>query len=477
MKTANFIAGEWRPSVEGRTYTKLNPYRTSDVVGEFPASDEHDVDAAVAAAGAAFGAWSAMAPQRRGAVLFRAAAAIDLRLQEIAGDMTREMGKPLRESRLEVSRGADTLRFYAGEGWRSQGEIFGQAATGNQIQVLRRPLGVVGLICPWNFPLSIPLWKAAPALAYGNCVVLKVAYEAPATGLHLAACFEEAELPAGVFNVVVGRGAEVGTPLVCDPRVRAVSFTGSMATGELVRNKAMALGKRVQLELGGHSPLVVMHDADLARASEAAYAGAFWSAGQKCTATRRIYVHDRVYDAFKSRFAQRIERGVVGDPQDPSTEVGPLVSDQQMTDVLAGVDHGRKEGGTLLLGAERIGDDGYMLTPALFEDVDDDGFLSREEVFGPVASLYSFSDLDEAIERCNGTRYGLSASIFTRDTDTVQRFVNGIDAGVIRVNAATAGGEPHVPFGGTKGSGYGPREQGRAALDFYTETTTVYQNP
>jgi aldehyde dehydrogenase (NAD+) len=239
----------------------------------------------------------------------------------------------------------------------------------------------------------------------------------------------------------------------------------------------MKLGKRVQLELGGHSPLVVMDDADLHRASDATYAGAFWSAGQKCTATRRIYVHDRVYDAFKGLLAERIGRGIVGDPADPETEVGPLVSCGQLTDVLAAVERGRQEGGTLLLGAERIGDDGYLVTPALFEDVADGGFLSREEVFGPVASLYRFCDLDEAIERCNGTRFGLSASIFTRDTASVQRFVNAVEAGVIRVNAATAGGEPHVPFGGTKESGYGPREQGRAALDFYTETTTVYQNP
>ncbi len=477
MSAANFIGGEWLASAGGRTYEKRNPFQTADVVGEFPASEATDVDAAVGAAVDAFGDWAALSPQRRGAILFQAAERILARVAEIAGDMTREMGKPIRESSAEVSRGADQLRFYAGEGWRAQGEIFSQGATGNQVQVLRRPLGVVGLICPWNFPFSIPLWKAAPALAYGNCVVLKAAAEAPSGALHLAGCLHEAGLPPGVFNVVVGRGDEVGTPLVKHPSVRAISFTGSVGVGEQVRQEAVPLGKRVQLELGGHSPLVVMDDADLARASEAAFAGAFWSAGQKCTATRRIYVHERVYDEFLVLFLQRIERGAVGDPADPATEVGPLVSEHQLTDVVGAIERGRSEGGTLVRGGERLGSDGFMLAPAVFEDVADLDYLSREEVFGPVTSIYRFGDLDEAIERSNSTRFGLSASIFTRDSENVQRFVARIEAGVVRVNAATAGGEPHVPFGGSKGSGYGPREQGRAALDFYTETVTVYQNP
>jgi alpha-ketoglutaric semialdehyde dehydrogenase len=477
VRAANFIGGEWRDSVGGRTYEKHNPFRPADVVGEFPASEASDVDTAVEAASDARGAWAALPPQQRGAILFRAADAVQARVEEIAGAMTREMGKPIRESTAEVSRGADQLRFYAGEGWRVQGEIFTQGATGNQVQVLRRPLGVVGLICPWNFPFSIPLWKAAPALAYGNCVVLKAATEAPASALHLAACLHEAGLPGGVFNVIVGRGADVGTSLIEHPGVRAISFTGSVPVGHQVRDQAVPLGKRVQLELGGHSPLVVMADADLSRACEAAFAGAFWSAGQKCTATRRIYVQDGVYDEFKAAFTQRIEHGAIGDPTAPATEVGPLVSEQQLGDVLAAVERGCGEGGTLVRGGARIGTDGYVMAPALFEDVDDRGFLSREEVFGPVTTMYRFGVLDEAIERSNNTRFGLSASIFTRDSGTVQRFVSGIEAGVIRVNAATAGGEPHVPFGGTKESGYGPREQGRAARDFYTETVTVYHNP
>jgi alpha-ketoglutaric semialdehyde dehydrogenase len=477
VKAANFIGGEWLASAGGRTYEKRNPFRTADVVAEFPASEASDVDAAVDAATQTRRMWAELSPQQRGEILFRAADVVQSRVSEIAGDMTREMGKPIRESSAEVSRGADQLRFYAGEGWRAQGEIFTQSATGNQVQVLRRPLGVVGLICPWNFPFSIPLWKAAPALAYGNCVVLKAASEAPAGALHLAACLHEAGLPPGVFNVVVGRGGDVGTPLVKHPGVRAISFTGSVGVGEQVRQEAVPLGKRVQLELGGHSPLVVMDDADLERASEAAFAGAFWSAGQKCTATRRIYVQQRAYDPFRVLLTRRIERGAVGDPTDPVTEVGPLVSEQQLTDVLGAIERGVHEGGTLVRGGERLGDDGFMVAPALFENVAQRDFLSQEEVFGPVTSLYRFAELDEAIEQSNSTRFGLSASIFTPNSGTVQRFVAGIEAGVVRVNAATAGGEPHVPFGGTKGSGYGPREQGRAARDFYTETVTVYQNP
>jgi acyl-CoA reductase-like NAD-dependent aldehyde dehydrogenase len=477
VNRANFIAGEWCASASGETYEKRNPFDSHDVIGDFPASDARDVDRAVEAAAVAFPAWSRLSGQQRGAVLFRAADAIERRAEQIARDMTREMGKPLRESRIEAGRSADTLRFYAGEGWRSQGEIYSQALTGNPIYALRRPLGVVGLICPWNFPLSIPLWKSAPALAHGNAVVLKVAYEAPAVGLHLAACFEEAGLMAGAFNVIVGRGSEVGPALVRHPRVRALSFTGSVAVGHEVRDGATALGKRVQLELGGHSPLVVMADADLPRATEAAYAGAYWSAGQKCTATRRIYVQDQLYDSFRERLLARMAGAAVGDPADPATDIGPLVNASQMEAVLAAIERGQAQGGTLLAGGERIGGDGYLVTPALFENVGDGDYLSCEEVFGPVASLYRFGDLDEAIQRANASPFGLSASIFTRDPASVQRFVREVEAGIIRINAATAGGEPHVPFGGAKDSGYGPREQGRAALEFYTETVTVYQNP
>jgi aldehyde dehydrogenase (NAD+) len=473
---ANFVGGEWRPSASGRTYEKHSPWRPSEVVGEFPASGEEDVNAAVEAAAAAFPEWSRKPAAQRAAVLMAAADALERRVEQMAQDMTLEMGKPLREARMEAARGAAVLRFFAGEAFRPKGELFEQSGTGSSVYTVRRPLGVVGLITPWNFPAAIPLWKSAPALVYGNTVVIKLAQEAPLTGLHIAACLEEAGIPAGVYNVVIGRGSEVGTPLVKHPLVKAISFTGSVPVGEQVREEATALGKRVQLELGGHNPLIVMADADLDRAVEAAYAGAFWSAGQKCTATRRIYVQDPVYDEFRERLLARIDRGVVGDPTDPTTEVGPIVSEKQLDDVLAGVDRGKKEGGTLLAGGERLDDEAYLLGPTVFEGVADDAFLSCEEVFGPVTSLYRFSDEDEALRRANAVEFGLSASIFTSNLGTAQRFVNELEAGILHVNSQTAGAEPHVPFGGMKSSGFGPHEQGRAAMDFYTEIVTVYHD-
>ena len=473
---SNLIAGEWRPSASGETYEKRNPARPSEVVGEFPASGEADVHAAVEAAAAAFPGWAGTPAAQRGAILLQAAELIDARVEEIAQDMTREMGKPLREARMESARAAAIFRFFAGEAWRPKGEMYEQSTTGSAVYTLRRPLGVVGLITPWNFPAAIPAWKLAPALVFGNTVVLKLAQEAPLTGLHLAACLDEAGLPAGVLNVVIGRGAAVGTPLVRHPEVRAISFTGSVEVGRQVREAATELGKRVQLELGGQNPLIVMADAKLDKAVEAAYAGAFWSAGQKCTATRRIYVEDSLYDAFKERLLERIEAGKVGDPADPETEVGPVVNEKQLTDILAAVEQGTREGGTVLAGGERLDDDAYLIAPTLFEDVDDDAMLSCEEVFGPVTSLYRFGTLDEAIERANSVEFGLSASIFTTNLEATHRFVNEVEAGLLHVNSQTAGADVHVPFGGIKGSGFGPHEQGRAALEFYTEVVTVYQD-
>jgi alpha-ketoglutaric semialdehyde dehydrogenase len=470
---ANYIGGEWRPSRSGRTYEKRNPARPSDVVGTFPASGDEDVAAAVEAAAAAFPEWSGRHASQRVAILSKAADAIDARVEDIAQDMTREMGKPLREARMESARGAAIFRFFAGEAYRQVGELYEQAANGRAVFTQRRALGVVALITPWNFPAAIPAWKLAPALIYGNTVVMKLAQEAPLTGMNLAACLDMAGLPPGVLNVVIGRGSEVGTPLVRHPGVRAVSFTGSVAVGHEVRDEATRLGKRVQLELGGHNPLVVMADADLGKAVEAAYAGAFWSAGQKCTATRRIYVEDPVYDQFRELFLARIERGKVGDPADPETEVGPLVNEKQLNDVLEAVARGADEGGRIVTGGERVDEDAYLVAPTVFEDVADDAMLSCEEVFGPVTSLYRFGTLDEAIARANAVSFGLSASIFTTSLEASTRFVAQAQAGMLHVNQQTAGADVHVPFGGLKGSAFGPHEQGRAAIEFYTESVTV----
>lgn len=476
LGSTNFIAGEWVPSHNGRTYVRRNPWRPSEVVGEFPSSGADDVAAAVSAAADAGPAWARMPAAKRCAFLASAANAIETRIEEIAQDMTREMGKPLRESRMEAARAAAILRYFSGEGWRPLGQMFEQSMTGTAVYTRRRPLGVVGLITPWNFPAAIPTWKTAPALAYGNTVVIKLAQDAPITGLHLARAFQEAGLPEGVLNVVIGRGSDVGEPLVTDGRVRAISFTGSVPVGHGVRDQAVALGKRVQLELGGHNPLIVADDANIDAAVQAAYAGAFWSAGQKCTATRRILVQDDVYTEFRTRLLERIAAGTVGDPSDPETEVGPLVNQAQFQDVLLGIARGREEGGTVVTGGERADPDAYLIAPTLFEDVADDAFLSCEEVFGPVTSLYRFAALDDAIERANAVRFGLSASVFTGSLATAERCVNELEAGILHINSQTAGADVHVPFGGSKASGYGPHEQGRAAIEFYTEEITVYRD-
>jgi acyl-CoA reductase-like NAD-dependent aldehyde dehydrogenase len=470
----NYVAGEWRPAASGDTYEKRNPMRPAEVVATLASSSDQDVQAAVAAAEAAFADWAALPMAKRASFLSAAAASLEARAEQVAQDMTAEMGKPLRESRGETARAAQILRYAASQAFQPVGEHFEQSATGATVSTRRRPLGVVGLITPWNFPIAIPVWKLAPALVYGNTVVLKLAYEAPLTGLHVAEAFADAGLPAGVLNVLTGRGSTVGAALVRDPRVRAISFTGSVATGHGVRDEATKLGKRVQLELGGHNPLIVLADADLDRAAEAAFAGAFWSAGQKCTATRRIYVQDEVYDAFKDRLLARIARGRVGDPTDPDVEVGPIVNEQQFDGILEAIERGRREGGEVLAGGERAHEEAYLIAPTVFEGVADDAFLSCEEVFGPVTSLYQFGDLDEALRRANAVEFGLSAAIFTSSLSAATRFQNEAQAGLIHVNSQTAGAEVHVPFGGIKSSGFGPHEQGRASLEFYTDVVTVY---
>jgi len=472
----NLVGGEWVGSASGETYDKRDPWRPSLVTGTFPASDATDARAAVDAAAEAAAGWAQRPAPQRAEILVKAAAAVEARVERIAQDMTAEMGKPLREARMEAARAATILRYSAGEAFRPVGEVYEPSVANQMLYTRRRPLGVVGLITPWNFPAAIPVWKLAPALIYGNTVVLKLGYEAPRTGLHIAECFAEAGLPPGVLNVLTGAGSKAGAELVSNRAVRALSFTGSVAVGHAVRNEATARGCRVQLELGGHNPFIVLPDAELDRAVEAAFAGAFWSAGQKCTATRRILVHEAVYDAFREKLLARVAAARVGDPADPATEVGPVVNEGPMQEILAAVERGKAEGGTVAAGGVRASDDGYLIAPTVFESVADDAFLSCNEVFGPVTSLYRFTTLDEALERANAVPFGLSAAIFTRDARATHRFASELQAGILHVNSQTAGADVHVPFGGLKDSAWGPHEQGRAALEFYTETVTVYQD-
>ena len=454
------------------TYQKRNPFN-GDIVGEHPAADVAQTIEAVDAATDAFPAWASLPLQQRAAFLTGAARLLEVRVETIAADMTAEMGKPIREARGETLRAAQIVRYAASSAFRATGQEFEQAG-GGSVSVLRRPLGVVGLITPWNFPIAIPAWKLAPALMCGNTAVLKLAYDAPATGLHLARAFTDAGLPGGVLQVLTGRGSVIGEALTHEQRVRAISFTGSVTTGSGVRDAVTTRGARVQLELGGQNPLIIMADADLDRAAAAAFAGAFWSAGQKCTATRRIYVHDEAYDAFRDKLLARIKRGRIGDPLDPEVEVGPIVSESQYADIFAAIERGKQEGGAVIAGGQGADDHGYLIAPTVFEGVRDDAFLSCEEVFGPVTSLYRFETLDEAMRRANGVPFGLSAGIFTSSLATATRFKNGAEAGLIHINSQTAGADVHVPFGGIKGSGFGPHEQGRAAIEFYTDLVTIY---
>jgi len=472
----NYVGGEWRAPASGETYEKRSPWRPSVVTGTYPASDAVDARAAIEAARDAFPAWSALPASQRAAFFGKAADAIEARAERVAQDMTAEMGKPLREARLETLRAATILRYAAGEAWRPIGEQYAPSVPDQRLYTLRRPLGVVGLITPWNFPIAIPVWKLAPALIYGNTVVLKVGYEAPRTGLHVAESFAEAGLPAGVLNVLTGSGSKAGAEIVSNQSVRALSFTGSVEVGKSVRERATARDCRVQLELGGHNPLLVTAAAEIDRAVEAAYAGAFWSAGQKCTATRRILVQGEVYDEFRDKLLARVAAGKVGDPADPEVEVGPVVNEGALEEILGAIERARDEGGTVLAGGERADEDGYLIAPTVFEGLADDAELSCEEVFGPVTTLYRYTTLEEGIERANAVPFGLSASIFTRDLREAQRFTEEIGAGIIHVNSQTAGADVHVPFGGIKGSGWGPHEQGRAAIEFYTEVVTVYQD-
>lgn len=472
----NYIGGAWQRASRGETYSTFDPMRPSRLVFKAASSDTEDIESAVKAAAAAAPAWAALSTAQRGAYLDHAAVALEARGEHVARDITAESGKPISEARIEVAAALQVLRYAAQEACWPRGEHFEQLATSGRVLTRRRPLGVIAAITPWNFPCLIPARKLAPALACGNTVVLKPARDTPLGSLDLAAAFAAAELPGGVLNVVSGSGATVGSALVRDPAVRGLTFTGSTTVGFSLRDDVTPLGKRVQLELGGQNPLIVMEDADLERAVEAAFRGAYWSAGQKCTATRRIYVQDAVYADFRHMLVQRIERAKVGDPFDPSVEIGPLVSEAQMHAVLAAIERGRHEGGTVVIGGARLDTEGYVVAPTLFEGVDDDAYLSRHEVFGPVATIYSFSNLDDALRRANDVEFGLSAAIFTSSLSSAAQFEREIQAGVVHVNSETTGAEVHVPFGGIQSSGFGPHEQGRATIEFFTDLVTVYMD-
>jgi alpha-ketoglutaric semialdehyde dehydrogenase len=473
----NFINGRWTAAASGATFQSINPADTRDVVGDFAASAAIDVRQAIGAAHDASPKWRNLSAWARGEILRKAADILESRLEEVARAMVRENGKTIAEARGETARGVALFRYYAAEGVRSVGDVVPSVSPRTMIYTTRVPLGVVSLVTPWNFPIAIPIWKLAPALVYGNTVVLKPATAAPHCGVLVTKILEDAGIPPGVINLVTGSGGEVGEELVRNDRVHGISFTGSNAVGHRIASWAAARGMKFQLEMGGKNPVIVMPDCDVEQALTLTLRGAFGYAGQKCTATSRAIVLDSLYDTFAARLVERAASLKVGPGVDESSAVPPVVSGEQHRSILAAIERGKSEARLLCGGGVPSGElytKGFYIEPTIFGEVPAASFLAQEEIFGPVLSLMRAKDLDEAIALANGVRYGLSASIFTRDLNAVQEYCSRIEAGVVKVNGETAGLEPQVPFGGVKESSSHSREQGRAAMEFFTSIKTVY---
>jgi len=455
----------------------VNP-ATGEVLGLVPESGPEDVEQAVRAAAGAFPAWRKVPAPRRAEILFRVAELLGQRKEELARLMTQEMGKVLTETRGDVQEAIDMSYFIAGEGRRLHGYTAPSEMPNKTAYCVRAPLGVVGVITPWNFPMAIPSWKILPALVCGNTVVFKPASYTPLVGLRFVEMFQEAGLPPGVLNIVTGPGTAVGEALVTHPEVRVVSFTGSTETGLALAEKCARLGKRISLEMGGKNAAIVMPDADLGLATDALIWSAFGTSGQRCTACSRIIVHEAVKPDLTERLVDRTRRLRLGDGLRPETDLGPVVSESQLNRIQHYVEVGRQEGARLLVGGTRVHDGelgrGYFYAPTVFDRVEPGMRIAREEIFGPVTDLIETDSLEGAVEVLNTSRYGLSASIFTRDINAAMRAIDDIDTGIVYVNHGTIGAEVHLPFGGTKETGNGHREGGRQVLDAFSEWKAVY---
>jgi aldehyde dehydrogenase (NAD+) len=453
----------------------INPSNLDDVVARYPKGGSAEVGDAVAAARAAFPAWSEASPEFRSDVLDRAGVLVMSRAKELGTLLSREEGKTLAEGTGEVMRAARILKYFAGEALRRHGQTLDSTRPGIDVETHREAVGVFGLITPWNFPIAIPAWKAAPALAFGNTVVLKPATPTPAIAHALGAILIEAGAPPGVFNLVIGEGG-VGRAIVGHEGVDGISFTGSQGVGASVAEGAAKRQARVQLEMGGKNPLVVLDDADLERAVACAIDGAFYATGQRCTASSRIIVTEGIHDRFVAALAERARALRVGDALDPETQIGPAVSEQQLEQNLSYVKIARDEGGTVLTGGEplSLATRGYYMAPTVIADTAPDQRINREEVFGPVASTVKVRDYEEALNIANRGQFGLSAGIVTNSLKAARHFRRAVRAGMVMINLPTAGVDYHVPFGGSRKSSYGAREQGFAAVEFYTQTKTVY---
>jgi aldehyde dehydrogenase (NAD+) len=474
----NYIDGAWGPSSSGQTFENRNPADTTDLIGVFPKSNRRDVEAALESAARAYERWRLVPAPRRAELLFRAAQLIVERKEAFARDMTREMGKVLSETRGDVQEAVDMTFYMAGEGRRMFGQTVPSELRNKFAMSVRQPLGVSAIITPWNFPMAIPSWKIVPALVCGNTVVFKPASQTPLSAVNFVKVLEEAGIPRGVVNLVMGDGDEVGTPLTTHDAVRVVSFTGSTRVGRTVNEAAAPGFKKVHLEMGGKNVIVVMDDADLELAVDGCLWGGFGTTGQRCTAASRVVVHQDVYRTFVERFVSRATALVVGDGLDPATQMGPSNSEAQLNTVMRYVQIGRDEGATLASGGRRLDSGayarGWFHEPTIFTDVDPAMRIAREEIFGPVVSVIPCRSLEHAIEIGNGVEYGLSASIYTRDINDAFTAMRDLYTGIFYVNAPTIGAEVHLPFGGTKNTGNGHREAGTAALDVFSEWKSVY---
>jgi aldehyde dehydrogenase (NAD+) len=470
----NFINGEW---VAGNSQSpNINPSNLADVIGEYTQGDAAQVDAAVSAALAAFPAWSHSGIQARSDALDKIGSEILARKEELGTLLAREEGKTRPEGIGEVTRAGHIFKFFAGECLRLRGETVPSVRPNIGVEITREPVGVVGLITPWNFPIAIPAWKIAPALAFGNCVILKPADLVPGCAWALAEIISRSGIPAGVFNLVMGPGGVIGDALVNHPGVNAISFTGSVAVGARIAQTCAKNLKKVQLEMGGKNPQVILDDADLGQAVELSVQSCFYATGQRCTASSRLIVTYKIYPAFIEAMQKRMARIQVGDACAAGIDIGPVVSQAQLEQNLSYIAIGKAEGAHLLAGGIRIErpTQGYFLAPALFVDSTPAMRINREEIFGPVASVIRVSDYDHALAVANDTPFGLSAGIATTSLKYAAHFKRHAQAGIVMVNLPTAGVDYHVPFGGRKGSSYGSREQGSYAQEFYTTVKTAY---
>src|SRR5580692_6314699 len=473
---ANYINGEW---VSGaKTFDNRNPANTEELVGTFTKGSAEDMKAAASAAAAALPAWSAMSGPGRGNILYKAADILDRKFDSVAADMTREEGKTYPEAKGEVRRAINILRYFAGEGSRMPGMLVPSERDRVHMFALRKPVGVVGLITPWNFPSAIPAWKLAPALICGNTVVVKPASAAPLSAWRIVEALHQAGIPKGVVNFVAGSGGELGGALVNTAGLKAVSFTGSCEIGDWLHAAASKRRLRIQLEMGGKNPTIVLADADFNSAVENVVNAAFFSTGQKCTATSRAIVEDAIYDRFVAAVVERTKKLKVGDGMQAGIEIGPCVDQGQMDTVLRYIEIARKEHGEPLCGGNRLTEGahakGYFVEPTVFAGVEESHTIAKEEIFGPVLAIMRAKDFEDAMRIANNVPFGLSSSIQTTNLSRAFEYIYRAEAGLLTVNLPSAGVEYQLPFGGTKDSSFGPKEQGPAAMEFYSDYKTVY---